>query len=72
MAGPRIYKFVAGPARFVNGVAVDHREVAIYRRRTLYPAAYPKPGNREVNLRPIVASEYCLKMTALRFEADVI
>ena len=56
----------------INGASIDHCQAVTCNRRTLYPAAYPRPGNKEVNLRAAVASEYCLKITALRFEADVI
>lgn len=41
------------------------------RCNTLYPAAYPRPGNRDVNLLPNGASAYCLKMTLLNAETDV-
>ena len=72
MAGPRICIFFARPAGFVRETSVDHPAVVIYDRHTLYPAAYPKPGNKEVNLRAGEAAEYCLKMTALRFAAELI
>ena len=39
---------------------------------TLYPAAYPSPGNREVNFLPIVALALSLKTTSLSRDADVI
>ena len=39
---------------------------------TLYPAAYPRPGNNDVNFRATVALEYSLNMTLFNLEADVI
>lgn len=38
----------------------------------MYPAAYPKPGNREVNFLVMGAEAVSLKMTEFRVEADVI
>lgn len=40
--------------------------------RTLYPAAYPNPGNSDINLLPADSAAYCLKMTVLKFATDVI
>lgn len=45
---------------------------AMTRSRTLYPAAYPNPGNSDMNLRPADSAAYCLKMTILKFAIDVI
>ena len=42
------------------------------RSHTLYPAAYPNPGNREVNFLTIVALALSLKITSLSRDADVI
>lgn len=37
---------------------------------TLYPAAYPNPGNNDVNFVPKPAEAYSLKMTEFRVPAD--
>ena len=39
---------------------------------TLYPAAYPRPGNNEKNFVPTGAAAFSLKMTELSCDADVI
>ena len=39
---------------------------------TLYPAAYPRPGNNDVNFLPAVALECSLNITVFKWEADVI
>ena len=39
---------------------------------TLYPAAYPRPGNNDVNFLVTVALEYSLNITVFKWEADVI
>jgi len=39
---------------------------------TLYPAAYPRPGNNEVNFLPAETLAESLKMTLFNSEADFI
>ena len=39
---------------------------------TLYPAAYPSPGKREVNFLPAVALALSLKITSLNRDTVVI
>jgi len=39
---------------------------------TLYPAAYPRPGNNEVNFLPAETLAESLKMTLFNSDADLI
>ena len=41
-------------------------------RHTLYPAAYPKPGNKEVNFLPTDALALSLKMTWFNFAGVIL
>lgn len=54
-----IYRFVAGPI----AVSISFMKYRQNKESTLYPAAYPRPGKREVNFRPAEAVAYSLKMT---------
>jgi hypothetical protein len=44
----------------------QHNPFSYQQGHTLYPAAYPRPGKREVNLRTTPASAYSLKTTLLK------
>ena len=39
---------------------------------TLYPAAYPRPGNREMNFFPTGAAALSLKMTVFNWAVEAI
>lgn len=39
---------------------------------TLYPAAYPRPGNREMNFFPAGAAAFSLKMTVFNCATEAI
>jgi hypothetical protein len=58
---------VAGP----SGSQYQHSN-RVHSFLTLYPAAYPRPGNREKNFFPTGAAALSLKMTVFRCEAEEI
>jgi hypothetical protein len=65
-----IYPLQNLPARQINSTIPDQNGCP--KMRTLYPAAYPRPGKREVNLRATEAEAYSLKITLFRVDTEVI
>ena len=72
MVGRRTCIFFEEPKEIQRQNKIRRNTLGALRSHTLYPAAYPKPGNREVNFLPIVALALSLKITSLSRDADVI
>jgi hypothetical protein len=68
MAGHHICRFVEGPKTESTSIHPAFGQDSA----TLYPAAYPSPGNKEKNFLPTGAAARSLKITVLSFEAEVI
>lgn len=69
-AGLRTYIFFAGPDSMSQPTSNSVIILAVF--LTLYPAAYPRPGKREKNLRATGADALSLKMTWFSSEAFAI
>ena len=72
MVGRRTCIFFEEPKEIQRQNKIDWVVLGALRLYTLYPAAYPNPGNREVNFLPNVALALSLKTTSLSRDADVI
>ena len=66
ISSKRLAAIFVYPLQNLPRFSADH---IVFTLRTLYPAAYPKPGKREVNFLATPSEAYSLKTTVLKFWA---